>query len=243
MTATPLDPSRHRNTRVGASPDFAYLGEQQHAIVGLSEIAIAAADYPLALMKHAETGQFNVVALYGFSAARNLYVAGSHWHATYIPQNSLRYPFFVNKSGVLGLAIDEHSARLEEPNGHRLFNDAGSPTDYTQQIADTLQGLKQDFEAMQEFVSALTKWQLIRPLVVVLLLEDGGESKIDGLYSISDKALSTLADDAIVTLVRKGYLQTISILTASLVQMNRLQQLHNAQSSLRVRDIGLMLRE
>ena len=42
-------------------------------------------------MKHADTGRFNVVALYGFTPGQNLYVTGSHWHATYIPQNSLRY--------------------------------------------------------------------------------------------------------------------------------------------------------
>jgi hypothetical protein len=240
---TPLDPSRHRNTRLGAFPDFAHAREQQHAILGSSEIVLAAADYPLALMKHTDTGRFNIVALYSFSPVRNLYVIGSHWHATYVPQNSLRYPFFANDAGALGLAIDERSELMRDPNGQRLFDDAGNPTEYTTRVAKTIRSLRQDFEAMQELVSVLTQLQLVRPLSVVLRMEDRSESQVEGLYSISDKAFSSLTDHDIIALHRRGYLQAISILMASLVQTNRLQQLHNAQSPLRIRDVELLLRE
>lgn len=96
---------------------------------------------------------------------------------------------------------------------------------------------------MQQLMSVLTEFQLVRPLAVVMRMDDGSESQIDGLYSISDKALSSLPDDAVVALHRKGYLQSISILMASLVQMIRLQQLHNAQSPLRILDVDLVLRE
>lgn len=243
MTVTPLDPRRHRTTQVGAFPDFAHAGRQQHAILGWSEIALAAADYPLALMKHADTGQFNVVALYGFSADRNLYVAGSHWHATYIPQNSLRYPFLANSAGVLGLAIDERSELIGAPQGQRLFDETGQPTPYTAQIANAIHGLRRDFEDMREFVNSLTELQLVRPLEVILRMEDGAESRVEGLYSISDQAQSSLPGDAVVALHRKSYLQALSILMASLAQINRLQQLHNAQSPVRIREAELLLAE
>lgn len=241
MITTPLDPTRHRHIHVRAFPDYTHASQQQHAILGSSEIALAAADYPLALMKHTDTGRFNVVALYGFDPMRNLYVVGSHWHATYIPQNSLRYPFFSNDAGALGLAIDERSELIGRRDGHRLFDDAGSPTEYTKQIAHAIQGLRQDFEAMQDLASALTRLQLVKPLAVVLHMEDGSASEIDGLYSISDQALSSLKDDDIVALHRRGHLQATSILMASLVQINRLQQLHNAQSPSKIRDVELML--
>lgn len=241
--AQPLDSSRHRTLRVGAFPDFSYSSRQQHAILGWSEIALAAADYPLALLKHTETGQFNVVALYGFQPDRNLYVAGSHWYATYIPQNSLRYPFFVSATGALGLAIDERSDVFGVPDGDRLFDDAGDPTPYTRQLATALSNLRQDFEDMRAFVDALTQLQLVRPLEVRLRMEDGAESRIDGLYSISDRAQSSLPADSVVTLHRQGYLQALSILMASLAQINRLQQLHNAQSDPRIREVDLLLRD
>lgn len=229
--------------RVGPLPDFAYASRQQHAILGLSEIALAAADYPLALMKHTDTGQFNVVALYGLSAARNLYVTGSHWHATYIPENSLRYPFFASEAGALGLAIDERSELIDMPDGHRLFDDPGQPTPYAMQIAELLRMLRQDFDDMREFVSAMTQLRLVRPLDLVVRMEDGVESQIDGLYGISDRTQAALADSAIVKLHRQGYLQAMSVLMASLVQMNRLQQLHNAQSPSKILSIELMLRD
>ena len=241
--ARPLDSSRHRTWRVGAFPDFSHSLRQQHAILGWSEIALAAADYPLALLKHTETGQFNVVALYGFQPNRNLYVAGSHWRATYIPQNSLRYPFFVNATGVLGLGIDERSELLGAQDGHLLFDDRSEPTAYTRQIAAALRDLREDFAEMRAFADALTQLQLVRPLVVILRMEDGAESRIEGLYSISDQAQSFLAAESIVTLHRKGYLQALSILMASLAQINRLQQLYNAQSAPRIRDLELMLKD
>jgi hypothetical protein len=243
MIATPLDPNRHGQLRVGAFPDFAHASRQQQAILGWSEIALAAADYPLALMKHSDTGQFNIAAMYGFKPAQNLYVAGSRWHATYIPQNSLRYPFFANDAGALGLAIDERSELIGVPEGQRIFDDAGQPTSYTVQIAAALHELRRDFEDMQELVGELVRLQLIRPLQLILHREDGTASEIEGLYSISDRAQAALADSAVVALHRKGYLQAISILMASLVQMNRLQQLHNTQSPHIIRDVELILKD
>jgi hypothetical protein len=243
MTVTPLDPRRHRMTQVGAFPDFAHAGRQQHVILGWSEIALAAADYPLALLKHSDTGQFNVVALYGFSADRNLYITGSHWHATYVPQNSLRYPFFANSAGALGLAIDERSELIGAAEGQRLFDGTGQPTPYTVQIANAIQGLRRDFEDMREFVNALIQLQLVRPLEVILRMADGAESRIEGLFSISDQAQSSLPDHAVVALHRQSYLQALSILMASLVQINRLQQLYNAQSPLAIREVELLLSE
>ena len=224
---------------MGPLPDFSHASEQQHAILGSSEIALAAADYPLVLMKHADTGRFNVVALYGFAASRNLYVAGSHWHATYIPQNSLRYPFTLNEAGVLELAIDERSGLIGHPQGQRLFDDGGRPTDYTAQVANALRWLRQDFEAMQELVQALTQLSLVKPLSLLLRLEDATEQQIEGLYTIGDQALASLQDGDIVTLHRKGFLRATSILGASLLQLNRLQQLHNAQSPVRIVDIAV----
>jgi len=204
---------------------------------------LAAADYPLVLMKHADTGRFNVVALFGFSSGRNLYVTESHWQATYIPQNTLRFPFMASDAGVLGLAIDERSELIDAPTGHRLFNETGRPTDYTLQIARTLQWLRQDFEAMQRLVEELVQLALVRPLTLLLRLDDGAESQIEGLYSISDQALTSLADRDVLALHRKGFLRVTSVLAASLVQLNRLQQLHNAESPRRIANIAMSMRE
>jgi hypothetical protein len=243
MSVAPLNPVRHRDTRIGPFPDYSHAWQQQHAILGSSEIALAAADYPLVLMKHAATGRFNVVALYGFAPGRNFFVAGSRWHATYIPQSSLRHPFMASETGTLGLAIDEQSELLRHPKGHRLFDDAGSPTDYTAQIASALQWLRQDFEAMQVLAQSLADLALVKPIALLLRKADATEAQIEGLYSISEPALASLADSDVLTLHRKGYLRATAILTASLVQLNRLQQLHNAQCAPHIVNLSLQLRE
>jgi hypothetical protein len=238
---TPLDPARHREMRVGALPDYPHASEQQHAILGFSEILLAAADYPLLLMKHEETGRFNVVALYDFgcTARKNLYVLASHWHATYIPQSTLRYPFMASDAGVLGLAVDERSGLVGETEGHRLFDESGRPTEYTVKIAKALQWMKKDFEAMQAFAQVLAQKSLLKPLSLLLRLEDASEQQLEGLYTLDEQALASAAESDIITLHRNGFLRAASILAASLVQLNRLQQLHTAQLKPRIVDIAM----
>ena len=243
MTIAPLNASRHRTTCIGPFPDFSHARQQQHALLGLSEIDLAAADYALVLMKHADTGRFNIAALYGFAPGQNLFVTGSHWHATYIPQNTLRHPFLASDTGMLGLALDERSELIGHSTGHRLFNDAGHPTDYTTQIAATLQFLRQDFEAMQALTQSLADLALVKPVSLLLRKADATEQQIEGLYGISERALASLADHDVLTLHRNGSLRTVAVLTASLAQLNRLQQLHNAQRSPHIVNIAMKIRE
>jgi hypothetical protein len=240
---TPLDPLRHRRTRVGSRPDLAFAAAQNHAIVGLQECTTAAADYPLVLMKHAETGRFNIVALYGYQRDRNLFVVNQHWHATYVPLATLRYPFFLDSAGALGLGIDEASPCASAPDGHRLFADDGAATVYTMRIADMLQAMQRDFDAMQAFTATLAELKLIRPLALLLSYEDGTQAQIEGLYSVSRRSLAGLSDSDVVALHRRDYLNTAHVVIASLTQMNRLQQLHDGQSPRRILKSAMTLRE
>jgi hypothetical protein len=234
---TALDPSKHGNMRVGPGPDLTYAATQNHAILGLSECSLAAADYPLVLMKHSQTGQFNVVALYGHDHDRNLFIVNQHWHATYVPLATLRYPFFLDPAGALGLAIDEASC-TEVSDGKPLFAD-GTATEFLVGIAGLLQSMQGDFAAMQTFAATLAELKLLRPLNLRLRYDDGSRRQIEGLYSVSRAALAALADRDVLALHRRDYLQACHVIIASLAQMNRLQQLHDAQSARRIVEIGM----
>ena len=73
--------------------------------------------------------------------------------------------------------------------------------------------------------------KLIRPLQLVLRFNDGTEHQIEGLYSLGTEALASLTDDSVVALYRAGDLAAASIMSASLSQIERLRQLHNASSA------------
>jgi hypothetical protein len=239
---TPLDPQRHAKTCIRSLPDLAYAATQNHAIVGLDEMPSAAADYPLAFLKHSETGRFNVVALYGFEPSRNLYVMNDRWNAIYVPLTTLRYPFSLSAAGTLGLAIDEDCAELDT-DGNPLFDARRSPTPYARRIAALLASMHRDFEAMQAFCQTLADLRAIRPLELLLKYQDGQESKLDGLYTVSRTALATAHAEDILRLHRLSYLSAAHAMMHSLMQLTRLRQLHDLQSQQRILDLKMVLRE
>jgi hypothetical protein len=92
---------------------------------------------------------------------------------------------------------------------------------------------------MQTFARALAQKSLLKPLSLLLRLEDATEQQLECLYTLDEQALASAAESDIITLHRNGFLRAASILAASLVQLNRLQQLHNAQLKPRIVDIAM----
>jgi hypothetical protein len=234
---TSLDAVRHADVRVARAPDLAYAACLNHAVIGLDEVALAAADFPLVMLKDAQTGRFHLAALFGFAPDRNLFVMNGRWHATYMPEAVMRYPFLLDDNGVLGLAIDEASGLLSV-SGDRLFDSNGNPSAFARAVAERIRTMKRDRDAMTVFADTVVQHRLVRPLRLSLVFGDGGSGEIDGLYSADPAAITRLASDILVDLNRRGYLAAMHVMTASLAQLNRLQQLHNAQSSRHIAELS-----
>ena len=227
MTIIALDPVRHAHLRKALAPDLAYAAQLDHALIGLGEVALAAADYPLVLLKDAQTGRFHLASLLGFGDNRNLFVLNGSWHATYLPETVLRYPFFLDPAAPLGLAIDEGSALLGG-HGERLFRDDGSLSSATLTMQERIQHMMRDRTAMTEFVDQIVGMRLVRPLRITLAYDAGNQAEIGGLYGIDQFALEALDGESLHRLNQQGYLAPMHVMLASLLQLNRLEQLHNA---------------
>lgn len=227
MTIIALDPVRHAHLCKALAPDLAYAALLDHAVIGLGEVALAAADYPLVLLKDAQTGRFHLSSLLGFGDSHNLFVLNGSWHATYLPETVLRYPFFLDQAAPFGLAIDEGSALLGR-NGERLFNEDGTLTLATLAMQERIQNMMRERTAMTEFVDHIVGKRLVRPLRVHLAYDAGNQADIGGLYTIDQFALEALDGEALHLLNRQGYLAPMHVMIASLFQFNRLEQLHNA---------------
>lgn len=229
MTITPLTAQRHGALAIGPRPDPAYGARHNHAVLGLDEIAQAAIDYPVLLIKDGETGAFNIAALFGFAPGQNAYVVNGGWHATWVPGAMLRYPFYRDEAAPHGLAIDEDCGLLRGAGEEALFS-GGEPTGFTLRIAETIAALVEDIAAAQSLARTLAGHALVRPLMLVLTGADGHENQIDGLYGISRQAMDELDDQAVVALHRAGALRAANVMAASLGQMERLRQLHDHAS-------------
>ncbi len=229
MSVTALDRVRHARVCIAPPPDLIYAGQLSHAVIGLTEVALAVADYPLVLLKDGQTGRFHLAALFGLGEGCNLFVLNARWHATYIPLTVLRYPFFLDAAAPLGLALDESSGLVGD-SGERVFDDQGEPTAYARATSERIGQIARDRTAMAEFVDDIVSRQLVRPLHIALTFEQGGSNQIDGLYGIDNFALETLDGDSLAHLNERGHLAPMHIMIASLSQLNRLEQLHNARA-------------
>ena len=221
-----LERARHARLRLHPLPDVSRLS---YSLLGSSEIATACADFPICLAKDAETGRFNLIALLSLAEPRNLFWLNGRWQATYVPEATLTAPFRLDARSEFGLAVDEDSPRLGR-EGAPLFTPQGHPTEVLTSVRARLEQVRKDVVDAQTMVDLFAEQRLIRPLSVVLSRGSGAEHQLDGLYSLGSQALAALGDDAVVQLYRKRYLAAASIMRASLSQMERLRQLHQASS-------------
>jgi len=235
----PLDRARHATFRLHPLPELSRL---RYALLGLSELAVACADFPICLAKDAQTGRFNLIALFSLEEPRNLFWLGDRWQATYLPQAATTAPFLLDAGTELGLAIDEDNPRLGQ-EGNPLFEVDGSPTHVVSDARARLQRVTADVADAQVMTDHFAELRLVRPLTVLLKRKNGSEHRIEGLYCLGSRALAELSDAAVVSLYRRGYIAAASLMSASLNQMERLRQLHDLSSTEPLADLQIRVAE
>ncbi|WP_033921987.1 SapC family protein [Sphingomonas sp. 37zxx] len=238
MTAIrPLDRTRHAGLCVQPLRGAA---ARRLAQVGISEIALAAADTPLCLAKDAHTGRFNLIALMGLVEPGNLFSHDGAIGATYVPRAAMLTGFRLDPAGEAGLAVDEDDPSLG-PQGEALF-DATGTTALADRLRAELDHIIADVAAAQALIDTYARLRLICRLRLNLRFDDNRVHAIEGLYSLAGSALATLDDASIVAMHRAGQLAPAAIITASLSQIERLRQLHNARHD-RIRAIDITIDE
>jgi hypothetical protein len=223
----PLHHARHARIQLRQPTSATQL---RFALLGRSELTLACADFPICLAKETATGRFNLIALFGLVEPRNLFWLNEKWQATYLPEATTTAPFLLDPNNEHGLAIDEDGVTLNT-DGMQLFAADGRASEFLKNICVRLKRITDDIADAQRMVDKFAERRLIRPLQLILRHADGHEHQIDGLYSLGTEALAKLADDAVVELYRTGDLAAAAIMSASLAQIERLRQLHNASSA------------
>jgi hypothetical protein len=202
-----LDSQLHRTLRVHAAPSAHYGDNQRFVAVAVNEFHALALHYPILFSKEADTGQFYCGAMLGFDAGENLFVDEHRTLTMYRPLNLQRGPFLTSGSD---LAIDLDHPRVAPSGDQELFTEAGEPSRYLRIFIDTLLSLK-----------------LIEPMTISTRFDDGSDREFTGLYTINRDQLKELADAAVLDLFRRGYLQLIYLMLASLDQVSALAQRKN----------------
>ena len=212
----------HRAVRVQAGASARYGDNQRFVAVILGEFPHLVAHYPILLTKDQNTGAFFAGAMLGFDEGENLFL-DARGMETYRPLNLQRGPFFTAGTEV---AIDLDSPRLEA-GGKPLFTEQGEPTQYLQSIMALFRDLKPGLEMTKIFVEILVGLKLVEPIDIDLAFDDGSKRKLTGLYTVNQQSLAVLPDATVIDMFRKGYLQLIYLMIASLKQVPVLARLKN----------------
>ncbi len=161
---------------------------------------------------------------WGFDDGENLFLDEKKGHETYRPLNLQRMPFYTHGSE---LAIDLDHPRVNSSKGQVLFTDTGAPTEYLESIMLTFRDLRPGMETTRQFVATLLELKLLERIDISMRFDDGATRDLIDLYTIDKTALQELPDEAVVGLFKRGYLQLIYLMIASIKQIAMLGQRKN----------------
>ena len=232
--------SRAEHSELKINPDLAEASAaRQHLIpIVASEFRKAAIQYPIVFAKNPETGRFAAFVLNGLEPEENLFWSGTKLDVAYVPLNIRRGPFFVGtadtSSGANGnvLCIDIESSCLTASGQKSIVEADGSDSAYLKEILSIVGQLVDGQKQTSSFINTALSLDLLCPIVLDIVLEDGKPLHVEGLYSIDEDRFRSLDKDKVARLWNEGLMDLIYSLIVSTGQIFNLIRLRNEKESL-----------
>lgn len=225
-----LNPEQHGQLKHDPKAVVELFAQQQSLELRLTELVQAANNYPLFLLRDAQSRAWQPTALLGLAEGSNLFVENGQWTGVYRPQLLDLYPFFLlpkeDKSGY-HLGLDEQSPVLSTSQGQALYEASGQPSVYLKSLQRRLQADFKDGALSYGFTETLEQMKLLRAVDLSVEFQNGGQHLLSGLHTINEEALNTLDAESLVQLQHKGYLTPLYALLISIYQINALIRRHN----------------
>ena len=215
-----LNAQDHRHLRLGFRRD-----SRQHFVqIVVGEFLAAAASCPVLLTKDATTGDFYAGALLGFKPGECM-LKNAAERGGFEPLNFQREGFFTAGENI---AIDRSNARFGQ-QGDLLFDETQQPSARLRQIQRVLRRLHDGIQKTNQFIDTLLSLKLVESIDISMNFDDGERLTLKGLYTVSMDSLQALGDAQIVALFRRGDLQCIHAMHASLNQIAVLADKRNRE--------------
>ena len=188
-------------------------------------------EYPLFFLRNKEAGDFEPIALLGFSDKENLYLDETGWDAGYVPLSIERGPFLIgfqerDVDGVPTRApvvhIDLDHPGVSETEGERVFLPHGGESPLLERISSVLMMIHQGHEAAKSLSEMLVGLDLIESLALEVELWDGSKQSLKGLYTINEDKLRELNASALESLHKRNHIRDVYMMLASLPNVSRL---------------------
>jgi hypothetical protein len=232
--------SRAEHSELKINPDLAEASAaKQHLIpIVVSEFRKAAIQYPIVFAKNPETGRFAPYVLNGLEPEENLFWSGTKMDVAYVPLNVRRRPFFVGMADTSSgandnvLCIDIESSCIAASGQKSIVDPDGSDSPYLKEILSIVRTLVQGQEQTSTFISTALSLDLLCPIVLDIVLEDGKPLHVEGLYGIDEDRFRALDKDKVERLWNEGLLDLIYSVIVSTGQIFNLIRLRNERESL-----------
>ncbi len=222
MRLVELSRSEHAGLRIRDDLVEASAASQHLVPIVVSEFRKAAIHYPIVFAKNPETGRFAPYVLNGLGVEENLFWSGTEMDVAYVPLNVRRQPFYVGTNDAPDapatnvLCIDLDSPCLDGSGGKTLVNPDGSDSSYLKEILSVLGELVAGKDTTESFIATVLALELLAPIVLDIVLDDGTPLQIEGLYGLDEEKFRQLDEERIATLWKAGCLDLIySVLIAS----------------------------
>ena len=223
-----LTADTHRDMRILAERGAAYGDAVMCCVTVPDEFRRVQNEYPILFRLNPTRDSYAAFAMFGFENGENLFVDNGRWHARYRPLAMEIQPFLIGRSAPDAtdrqVHIDMASPRIAAPaeDGIAVFDDAGRPTLYLQNIMDLLGQLDRGHERSNAFLTALQRHDLLEPLVVEMPFIDGSINRLVGFHAINEARLQALDASTIAELHAEGHLMPIFMALASLANLGAL---------------------
>jgi hypothetical protein len=211
-TVVPLSGARHLDASVEIGGTYDFSGKVNSVPLMAVEFPLAAAEYAIVFAGAGESLMPAVIL--GIRDTENLFVSKENvWDAKYIPAFVRRYPFVfsANPDGQrLTLCIDEEfSGFNREGRGQRLFDDAGKPTGYVDNVLKFLQEYQAQFVRTQALCKNLRDLDLLEPMQAQVETASGAKLALGGFLAVSRQKLKALPAETLSKLAQTDELELL----------------------------------
>lgn len=226
-----LDNVTHAELRVNTTYEKGHGFDVNSTRVFPAEFTQLQMDYPLFLVKSADTGHFETIALLGFSEGENLYLRDGRWDAAYLPSTIARQPFLIGfqeqvddgiPTTVPVVHIDLDHPSVSYTDGEPAFLEHGGEGPLLERASSILMTIHQGHESSKSLSKLLVGLELIESVNVEIEFKDGSKQNLSGLYTINEDKLCALGAEGLDALHKNGHLQTVFMMLASMPNMTRL---------------------
>jgi hypothetical protein len=232
--------SRQEHSALKIDPDLAEASAaRQHLIpIVASEFRKAATQYPIVFAKNPETGRFGAYVLNGLEPEENLFWSGTKMDVAYVPLNIRRRPFFVGMADTSGgtndnvLCVDVESSCITASGQKSIVDADGSDSPYLKKILSIVGELLHGQQQTTGLINTALTLDLLCPIVLDIVLENGKPLHVEGLYSIDEDRFRSLDKDNVERLWNAGLMDLIYSVVISTGQISNLIRLRNERESL-----------